>query len=68
MMQKQINLIFDLICQKLEVDLVAAELDARVRRVVVEEEAKLRQELMVKKSEAQVAAAVIAATTLVAAF
>ncbi len=67
MTQEQTNLIFDLTRQKLEADLAAAELDARVRRVAVEEEAKLRRELMVKESEARIAAAVAAATAPMAA-
>ncbi len=67
MMQEQTNLIFDLICQKLEADLAAAELDARVRRMAIEEEAKLRRELMVKELEARVAAAIAIATVAVAA-
>ncbi len=67
MTQEQTNLIFDLTHQKLETDLVVAELDIRMRRVVIEEEAKLRRELMVKELEAQVAAIVAAATASVAA-
>ncbi len=67
MTQEQTNLIFDLTRQKLKADLAAAELDARVRRVAAEEEAKLRRELMVKESEARIAAAVTAAAAPVAA-
>ena len=67
MTQEQTNLIFDLTRRKLEAELAAAELDVRVRRVAAEEEAKLRRELMVKESEARVAAAIAAAAAPVAA-
>ncbi len=67
MTQEQTNLIFDLTCRKLEADLAAAELDARVRRVAAKEEAKLRRELMLKESEARIAAAVVAAAAPMAA-
>lgn len=62
MTQEQTNLIFDLICQKFKTDLITAELHARVRQMVAEEEAKLWQELMVKELETRVATAVAAAT------
>lgn len=58
----QINLIFDLTCQKLEVELATVKLDARARLVATEEKAKLQQKLMVKELEALVAAAITTAT------
>lgn len=53
--------IFELARQKLEAEMAIAEEDARLRRVATEEESKLRRELMVKESEAHVAAAAAAA-------
>lgn len=67
MTQEQTNLIFNLTCQKLKVDLATAELDVRVRRVAAEKEAKLQRELIVEESEARVATAITAAVTPVAA-
>ncbi len=51
MTPEQINLIFELTRRKLEAEMAAAEVEARLRR-----------ELMVKESEARVAASVAAAT------
>lgn len=50
MTQEQTDLIFNLIYQKLEAELAAAELDRTARQVAAKEEARLRQGLMVKES------------------
>lgn len=65
--QEHTKLIFDFTHRKLETDLAAAELNAKVRRVAVEEEAKLQQELIVKELEAWIATAVAAIAAPVAA-
>ena len=65
-MPEKTNLRFDLTRRKLKADLAAAELDARMRRVAAEEEAKLQRKFIVKESKAQVAAFVVAAAALMA--
>ena len=51
MASEKTDLIFELTCRKLEAEMAAAEVEARLRR-----------ELMVKQSEARVAASVAAAS------
>lgn len=60
MTQKQTDPIFELTHYKLEVKLVAAELDQTARRITVDEETKLWEKWMVKESDAWVAATVAA--------
>lgn len=65
-MQEQTNLIFSFICQKFVTKLTVIELDAKVRQVVVKEEVKLWQKLIIKKLKVWIAATVAATTAFVA--
>ncbi len=60
MTQVQKEQIFELTRRKLEAEFATAEKNARQKRMAVEEESKLRQEPMVKESEASVTAAAAA--------
>lgn len=52
MIQEQTYLILDILCQKLEKKLDAAELYVKAKQIAIDEEVKLQQKLILKKLEA----------------